>query len=141
MRRSERRRQGGGWLDYLVTLVVALVIAILVKTFLVQPFFIPSSSMVPTLETNDKILVSKLTPGVFDLERGDAEGPLGPGRPAHGVLADGRRVVIAAGPIGHLPSRGVGDGSRLALRGGRRGRSVGALLLGGGLGEGRRGVS
>lgn len=70
-RRAERRWRGGGWMDYVVTLVVALVIAILVKTFLIQPFFIPSSSMVPTLETNDKILVSKLTPGVFDLHRGD----------------------------------------------------------------------
>lgn len=70
-RRRERSRRGGGWLDYLVTMVVALVIAVLVKTFLVQPFFIPSSSMVPTLETDDKILVSKLTPGVFDLHRGD----------------------------------------------------------------------
>lgn len=70
-RRRERSRRGGGWLDYLVTMVVALLIAVLVKTFLVQPFFIPSSSMVPTLETDDKILVSKLTPGVFDLHRGD----------------------------------------------------------------------
>lgn len=70
-RGRRRRRPGGGWLEYLVTIAVALVIAVLVKTFLVQPFYIPSSSMVPTLETNDKILVSKLTPGVFDLHRGD----------------------------------------------------------------------
>lgn len=70
-RDGHRARRGGGWLDYLVTMVVALVIAVLVKTFLIQPFFIPSESMVPTLETNDKIIVSKLTPGVFDLERGD----------------------------------------------------------------------
>lgn len=69
--RRRRRRARGGWMDYLVTMVVALVVAILVKTFLVQPFFIPSESMVPTLETDDKILVSKLTPGVFDLHRGD----------------------------------------------------------------------
>lgn len=69
--RRRRRRDRGGWLDYIVTLVTALVVAVLVKTFLVQPFFIPSTSMVPTLETNDKILVSKLTPGVFDLHRGD----------------------------------------------------------------------
>lgn len=61
----------GSWLDYLVTMVVALVIAVLVKTFLVQPFYIPSASMDPTLITDDKIVVSKLTPGVFELERGD----------------------------------------------------------------------
>lgn len=59
------------WLDTLVTMVVALVIAVLVKTFLIQPFYIPSASMNPTLLQDDKILVSKLTPGVFDLHRGD----------------------------------------------------------------------
>lgn len=66
-----RRASRGGWLDYVVTMVVALVIAVLVKTFLIQPFFIPSESMLPTLEIDDKIIVSKLTPGVFDLQRGD----------------------------------------------------------------------
>ena len=59
------------WLDTLVTMVVALVIAVLVKTFLFQPFYIPSASMNPTLLEDDKIIVSKLSPGVFDLERGD----------------------------------------------------------------------
>ena len=59
------------WLDTLITMAVALVIAVLVKTFLVQPFYIPSASMNPTLLEDDKILVSKLSPGVFDLQRGD----------------------------------------------------------------------
>ncbi|MEE1618873.1 signal peptidase I [Brachybacterium sp. J153] len=59
------------WLDTLVTMGVALVIAVLVKTFLIQPFYIPSASMNPTLLEDDKIMVSKLTPGVFDLHRGD----------------------------------------------------------------------
>lgn len=59
------------WADTLVTMVVAVVIAVLVKTFLIQPFYIPSASMNPTLRQDDKILVSKLSPGVFDLERGD----------------------------------------------------------------------
>ena len=70
-REARARRRMPLWLDMAVTMVVALVIAVLVKTFLVQPFYIPSESMSPTLETNDKILVSKLTPGVFDLQRGD----------------------------------------------------------------------
>ncbi|MBB5832079.1 signal peptidase I [Brachybacterium aquaticum] len=70
-RRTSRRQRMPLWLDTLVTMVVALVIAVLVKTFLIQPFYIPSASMNPTLLEDDKILVSKLTPGVFDLERGD----------------------------------------------------------------------
>jgi signal peptidase I len=70
---SGRARRGyrGSWLDYLVTILVALLIAVLVKTFLIQPFWIPSASMNPTLVEGDKILVSKLSPGVVDLDRGD----------------------------------------------------------------------
>lgn len=73
--RSGRRASGKQrlplWLDTVLTMVVALVIAVLVKTFLIQPFYIPSASMNPTLLQDDKIIVSKLTPGVFDLNRGD----------------------------------------------------------------------
>lgn len=58
-------------LDYLVTITVAIVIAVLIKTFLVQPFYVPSGSMRPTLLEQDKILVSKLHPDLLDLDRGD----------------------------------------------------------------------
>ena len=58
-------------LDYLVTITVAIVIAVLIKTFLVQPFYVPSGSMRPTLLEQDKILVSKLHPDLLSLERGD----------------------------------------------------------------------
>src|SRR5699024_11260942 len=70
-RRTTRRSRMPLWLDTVVTMAVALLIAVLVKTFLIQPFYIPSASMNPTLLNDDKILVSKLTPGVFDLHRGD----------------------------------------------------------------------
>ncbi len=42
-------------------LVVALVLAIGIKTFFVQPFYIPSASMEPGLVQNDRILVEKLS--------------------------------------------------------------------------------
>ena len=38
---------------------VALAVAILVKTFVIQAFYIPSESMVPTLEVGDRVFVSK----------------------------------------------------------------------------------
>jgi signal peptidase I len=44
---------------------------VLVKTFLVQPFWIPSESMVPTIEVNDRVMVNKLAYQLGEPERGD----------------------------------------------------------------------
>jgi signal peptidase I len=52
-------------------LLAALVVAIVIKTFIVQPFYIPSESMVHTLEVNDRVMVSKLSYRFGDIERGD----------------------------------------------------------------------
>jgi signal peptidase I len=57
--------------ELVVVLALALALSLLIKTFLVQAFFIPSQSMENTLLTGDRILVSKLTPGPFALHRGD----------------------------------------------------------------------
>ena len=50
-------------LDNVKTLLGALVIAILIRSLLVQPFYIPSSSMEPTLLVGDRIFVTKYTYG------------------------------------------------------------------------------
>lgn len=55
----------------MIILASALVLSLLVKTFLVQAFYIPSPSMHETLIENDRILVSKLVPGPLSLHRGD----------------------------------------------------------------------
>jgi signal peptidase I len=57
--------------EVVLVLVIALGLSLLIKTFLVQAFFIPSPSMESTLISGDRVLVSKLTPGPFDLKRGD----------------------------------------------------------------------
>lgn len=57
--------------ELLVILVMALVLSFVVKTWLIQAFFIPSGSMENTLLVGDRVIVSKLTPGPFDLARGD----------------------------------------------------------------------
>lgn len=57
--------------DVLVVVVIALVVAWGVKTFLVRSFYIPSRSMVSTLEVNDRVLVNELVPNVIDVGRGD----------------------------------------------------------------------
>lgn len=43
----------------------------LIKTFLVQPFWIPSESMLPTIEVNDRVMVNKLAYEWGEPERGD----------------------------------------------------------------------
>lgn len=71
-RRGSGRSSSASFLrETVIILVSALVLSLVVKTFLVQAFFIPSGSMNDTLIENDRILVSKLTPGPFDLHRGD----------------------------------------------------------------------
>ena len=54
-----------------ILLIIALVIAMVVKTFVVEAFVIPSGSMQDTLEINDKILVNKLVYHFRAIQPGD----------------------------------------------------------------------
>ncbi len=51
------------WVDTVKTLVYAILIAVLIRTFWVEPFKIPSGSMYPTLYVGDFLFVSKYTYG------------------------------------------------------------------------------
>jgi signal peptidase I len=71
---DDRRGGGGGGSflrELLVLLVTALVIAVGIKTFVAQAFYIPSGSMLPQLEVGDRIVVSKLSYKLHDPRRGD----------------------------------------------------------------------
>ncbi|MCI9889511.1 signal peptidase I [Micrococcales bacterium 31B] len=57
--------------ESVVLVAIALVVSMLIKTFLLQPFYIPSESMYNTMLKDDKFMVSKLTPEFFELKRGD----------------------------------------------------------------------
>lgn len=57
--------------EWVGILAIAVISALLVKTFVVQPFWIPSESMEPTLMTNDRILVQKVTYRFSSVKRGD----------------------------------------------------------------------
>ncbi len=55
--------------EWSAIVVIALLVAFLVRTFVVQAFWIPSASMVPTLKIGDRLLVEKITPSVRDIHR------------------------------------------------------------------------
>lgn len=57
--------------EMVVLFAVALTIALLIKTFVVQPFYIPSGSMENTLLVGDKVLVNKLVYHLRPIDRGD----------------------------------------------------------------------
>jgi len=68
-RPGERRRRQG--LEWLVLVAASLAVALLVRAFLIQAFYIPSESMVPTLKKNDRVLVNKLSYKLHPVHRGD----------------------------------------------------------------------
>lgn len=57
--------------DIVESLVIAVVLAVIIRTFIFQPFFIPSGSMIPTLYKGDRIIVSKLSYRFHPPQRGD----------------------------------------------------------------------
>jgi signal peptidase I len=69
--RGPRRGISGLLRETVLILGGAIVLSLVIKTFLAQAFFIPSASMQDTLVEGDRVVVSKLTPGLFEIERGD----------------------------------------------------------------------
>ncbi len=68
--KKAKKKERSFWRELPVLVLIALVLAVIIKTFLVQAFFIPSESMVDTLEINDRVLVNKLSYRFGDVARG-----------------------------------------------------------------------
>ncbi len=66
---ADRGRQT--WWDIPVTIAVALGVVLLITTFLVKPFSIPSGSMENTLQIGDRVLVNRAVYNIRDIARGD----------------------------------------------------------------------
>ena len=64
-------RKGSLLREFPVLLAVALAVSLLIKTFLVQFFYIPSGSMENTLQINDRVAVNKLPFVSNSIHRGD----------------------------------------------------------------------
>lgn len=69
--RRKQKPKRSFWGELPGLLLTALVIAVLIKTFLVQPFWIPSESMLDTIHVNDRVMVNKLAFHLGEPERGD----------------------------------------------------------------------
>ena len=71
---EERRspKKGGGFVEFLVILIIAFALVFgLVRPYVLEAFYIPSESMVPTLEIGDRVLVNKFVYRFSEPERGD----------------------------------------------------------------------
>ena len=66
---ADRERQS--WWDIPVTIAIALAVVLLITTFVVKPFSIPSGSMENTLQIGDRVLVNRMVYRFRDIERGD----------------------------------------------------------------------
>ena len=65
-------KSGGSFFRELPFLIViAFLLALLIKAFLIQAFYIPSGSMQQTLELRDRVLVNKLVYNFRDIHRGE----------------------------------------------------------------------
>lgn len=109
------KRRIPGWLEMILLVVTALVLSVLVKTFLVQMFFVPSESMEPLFVKDDRILVQKVSYWSNDVKRGDVVvfrdpgGWLGEGPELNGI----QKVMSTIGLYptgGHLVKRVIAVG-------------------------------
>ena len=115
---GSQKRQLPVWQESILLVVTAMVMAVLVKTFLLQAFYIPSESMEPTMLPDDKILVQKVSYWTGDVHRGDIVVFDDPGgwldaadsRQASNGLQKGLEAVGLFPTGGHLIKRVVGVG-------------------------------
>jgi signal peptidase I len=112
------RRQLPVWQEMLLLVVIALVLAIVIKAFFMQAFYIPSASMDNTLVQNDRILVQKISYwGGGGPQRGDIVVFADPGgwldsseEDAGGPIAHALETIGLYPTGGHLVKRVIGVG-------------------------------
>jgi signal peptidase I len=82
--------------ETVILVALAVLLAVVFKTFLVAAFYIPSGSMEPTLNISDRVLVEKLSYRFGEIEHGDVvvfvhdeagAGPAGPSNPVTGFFS------------------------------------------------------
>jgi signal peptidase I len=66
-----KKNQTRSIIEWVVVIAAAIVIALVLRTFVIQTFYIPSDSMVPTLQDHDRVVVNKLAYHMHSVHRGD----------------------------------------------------------------------
>lgn len=67
----KHRSRSRSLIEWGIVIVVAVLVSLLIRTFVFQTFFIPSGSMEPTLQIGDRIIVSKLSVELGTIHTGD----------------------------------------------------------------------
>ncbi len=100
--------------EWSVLIILAIVVAVVVRTFVLQVFYIPSGSMLPTLQINDRVLVNKLSYAIGDPDRGDIVVFVAPKEAQTGDIKDLIKRVVG------LPGETVeGRGGKIYINGNR----------------------
>jgi signal peptidase I len=68
---SKRRSRQKSLIEWGIVIVVAVLVSLLIRTYVFQTFYIPSGSMEPTLQIGDRIIVDKLAVEFGTIHRGD----------------------------------------------------------------------
>ena len=100
-RHDAPERRGHGLIDFLIVFAVALLAAFLLRTYVVEPYQIPTGSMEPTIEIGDMVLAEKvdLTPHAGDIVT--FQDPADPSRPLvkRVIATEGQTVYLRDGTV------------------------------------------
>ncbi|MGA0979201.1 MAG: signal peptidase I [Candidatus Nanopelagicales bacterium] len=102
----KQRARIPAWLEFPLLIVGAFLVAFVVKTFLVQAFYIPSGSMEDTLQVGDRVLVNKVVYHLRPVERGDVIVFDGTGSFISGDIVEPERTPVES--LGRLVGEIVG---------------------------------
>jgi signal peptidase I len=109
-RHTVSRQAGNRWiLEILIVVLIAVVIAILLRTFVVATYSIPTGSMEPTLQIGDRILVDKMSYSLHGVGRSDIV-----------VFSTPKNENCAGAPVSNLVKRVIGlPGETISLSSGQ----------------------
>ena len=105
MAAAKQKSPGSSLVELVVIVAVALGLALGIQAFLVKPYRIPSESMVPTLEINQRVLVNRIGNNFSDPEVGD----IMVFHPPQGAVGGSAQCGVQVEPDSQLCPKPTGD--------------------------------